>query len=259
MLGRERLRLMLFRRFRDGLVPPQVASLGPGDVGVGALDDQNVPDGGGSVHGFVDGVLDGGGLAASPLAVGGDDEFGFGVVDARAQCGGGEPGEDDRMGQAEACTGEDRDDGLGDHRHVDRDAVAGDEAEFGQGVGGLADVGEQIGVGDVAAVAGFTFPVDGDLVAVAVEDVAVDAVVGDVELAVGEPFRDGGVGPVEYLGERGVPVQPAGLLRPEREPVLLRGGVQICLSVRLRRELGRGCVGGNRGLVAAGGTGRHLE
>ena len=163
------------------------------------------------------------------------------------------------MGQAQACAREDRDDRLGDHGHVDRNAVAGDEAEFGQGVGGLADVCEQIGVGDVAAVAWLAFPVDGHLVAVSVEDVAVDAVVGDVELAVGEPLGNGGVGPVEYFGERGVPVESASLFGPEAESVLFGGGVELGPGVRRSRELGRRRVGGNRGLVGSGGTGRHLE
>ena len=153
------------------------------DVDAGAADDQHVLDGcRTAVDRFVDGVLEGGGLAAAPLPVGGDDQLGFGVVDARAQRAGGEAGEHHRVGRAEAGAGEHGDDGLGDHRHVDRDAVAGDEAEVGEGVGGLADFGEQVVVGEVAGVARFALQVDGDAVAVAGEDVAVDAVVGDVEL-----------------------------------------------------------------------------
>ena len=131
------------------------------------------------------------------------------------------------MRQPEACAREDGDDGLGDHRHVDRDAVTGHEPEVGEGVGGLAHLGEQVGVGDVAAVAGLALPCDGDLVAVAVQDVAVHAVVGDVELAVREPLGDGCVGPVEYLGERSVPVESARLLGPECQSILLRLGVEI--------------------------------
>jgi hypothetical protein len=44
--------------------------------------------------------------------------------------------------------GQHRDDGLGDHRHVDRDPVAGLDAELGQRVGGLADLVLELGVGD---------------------------------------------------------------------------------------------------------------
>ena len=86
----------------------------------------------------------------------------------------------------------------------------------------------QLGVGDVAAVAdGFALPVDRDPVAVAGLDVAVDAVVGDVELAADEPLGDRRVGPVQHLGERCVPGQPVGLLGPERQPVLLGLAVQL--------------------------------
>ena len=62
---------------------------------------------------------------------------------------------------------------------------------------------------------------DGDPVAVAGLDVAVDAVVGDVELAADEPLGERRLRPVQHLGERCRPRQPVGLLRPERQPVLL--------------------------------------
>ena len=89
---------------------------------------------------------------------------------------------------------------------------------FGEGVGCALDLGGQLGVGDAAAVAGLPLPVDRDAVAVAGLDVAVEAVVGDVEGAVGEPPSERGVDPVEGLGERLVPVEQRRATDPPRMP-----------------------------------------
>ena len=115
------------------------------------------------------------------------------------QRGGGEAGEDHAVHHAEPCAGQHRDDGLRDHRQVDRDAVAGDQPQIRQRVGGFAHLGLQIAVGQGAVFADpLTLPVDGDPIAVAGFDVAVHAVVGDVEFAASEPF-----------GKRRVPTSPA--------------------------------------------------
>ena len=66
-------------------------------------------------------------------------------------------------------------------------------------VGEALDVAVQVGVRDVALLALLAAPVEGDAVAVAGLDVAVDAVVGDVELAADEPLGERRVGPVEHL------------------------------------------------------------
>jgi hypothetical protein len=79
-----------------------------------------------------------------------------------------------------------------------------------------------------------------DAVAVAGRDVAVEAVVRDVELAVGEPLRERRVRPVEHLGERGVPVQAPGLLGPEAVAVGIRLRVEIGGGDGIRGELGEG-------------------
>ena len=71
---------------------------------------------------------------------------------------------------------------LGDHRHVEVDAVALAHAEALEHVGEPLHVGEEVGVGDGAGVAGLALPVVGDPVAVAGGDVAVEAVRRDVEL-----------------------------------------------------------------------------
>ena len=93
--------------------------------------------------------------------------------------------------QASIATGQ-----LGDHRHVDRDPVALLDAELAQRVGRPADLGQEIAIGDRPRVARLADPVVGDLVAEPALHVAIDAVVGDVELA-----------PVEPAGEREIPVE----------------------------------------------------
>ena len=78
------------------------------------------------------------------------------------------PAEDDRVRGADAGARQHRDRQLGDHRHVDRDAIAGPDAELLQRVGRLADLALEVGVGDGPRVAGLADPVIGDLVAEAV-------------------------------------------------------------------------------------------
>ncbi len=153
------------------------------------------------------------------------------------QRGGGEAGEDHRMHHAEAGARQHRHDRLGHHRHVDRHPVAGDQAEFGEVVGGLADLVLELRVGQRAAVADrLALPVDRDPIAVALLDVAVHAVVGDVELAADEPLRDRCAGPVQHLVERRLPGQPLGLSAPERQPVRVGLVVQLGRRVRLVRR-----------------------
>ena len=164
----------------------------------------------------VDRRLERRGLAAAPAAVGGDDELGLRVVDPAAQRLGREAAEDHRVRRADPGAGQHRDRQLGDHRHVDRDAIAGLDAELEQRIGGLAHLALEVGVGDRPGVAGLADPVIGDLVAEAALDVAVDAVVGDVELAADEPLRERQV-PLERRVEVLDPVDAlAGQPRPER-------------------------------------------
>ena len=81
--------------------------------------------------------------------------------------------------------------------------------------------------------------------AVAGLDMAIDTVVGGVELAVHEPLGDGSVGPVEDLGPFVGPVEAPGLLVPERQAVLGCAGVLVRSDVGLGGELG----GRGEGLV----------
>ena len=152
----------------------------------------------------------------------------------------GEAAEDHVVHGADTRARQHRDDDLGDHRQVDPDDVLGLDAERLQPVGQPLDVAQQIGVGDGALLALLAVPVVGDAIAPAGLDVAVQAVVGDVELAVGEPLVEGRVAVVEHLGERGGPVdERAGLLGPEL-------GDGIAFRGRTHRRLLMGDESGRR-------------
>ncbi len=199
MLGVERLGLVLGGCRVDDVVPPHVAAFGPFDVGAGAPNHQDVFDRVGVGDRLVGGFLQRCGLAAPELPVGGDQEFGLGVIDAGAECGGGEAGEDHAVQHAQSRAGQHRDEGFRDHRQIDRDAVAGDQAQISQRVGGFAHLGLKIAVGQGAVFADpLALPVDGDPTAVAGFDVAVYTVVGDIQFAASEPF-----------GKRTLPTSPA--------------------------------------------------
>ena len=126
------------------------------------------------------------------------------------------------MRRADARAGQHGRDDLGDHRQVDPDDVALVDAVVLQGVGQPLDVAQEVGVGDVALLALLAAPVEGDAVAVARLDVAVEAVVGDVQLAADEPLRERRVRPVEDLVPLLEPVQLLGLLGPPGLGVLVR-------------------------------------
>ncbi|CAG7021618.1 hypothetical protein PICSAR164_03822 [Mycobacterium avium subsp. paratuberculosis] len=258
LLGGERLGGVFGRGGVDDVVPPQVAAAGPGHVNSGAPHHHNVLDRAVGVGDrLVGGVLERRGLAAAELPVAGDQQLGCRVGDAGLQRLGGEAGEHHAVHDAQPRAGQHRDHRLGDQRQIDGDAVAGDQTEIGQRVGGLAHLRVQLGIGQTALIAGrFALPVDGDPVAVAGLHVAVHAVVGDVERAVGEPLGERRPGPVQHLGERCGPGQPVGLLGPERQPVPLGLAVQLLIRIGLldelrRRRIRRGACG------VAGGHGLH--
>ena len=226
----------------DGVVPPHVHRVVPGDVLAGTPDHEHLLHGvaqaGGLLARLVDGRLERGRRTAAVAAVGGDHDLGLAVLEARGQRVGGEPAEDHGVRGADAGAGQHRDHGLGDHRHVDRDPVAGGDTHVGQCVGGLGDQVLQLGVGDGTGVTdGLADEVDGDLVAAAGLDVAVHAVVGRVQRAADVPLRERRVGPVEDLGERLGPGQALRLLGPEALAVLRGGVVGVGGEVGVLREV----------------------
>lgn len=121
------------------------------------------------------------------------------------------------MDSADANTGKNGDNGLGNHGQVNGNRVALLHTHLLESPGDFADIAEELRVGDIAAAFGLVGLVDdGDAVGV-LEGVAVDAVVRGVELALDEPL---GVAALEGAAVDGLEVagpgeQLAGLVAPK--------------------------------------------
>ena len=240
VLGVEELARVLRGRPADGVVPPDVDVVVPLDVLAGAAYDQHLVDDVRLRARLVHRRFQRRGCPAAVAAVGGDHDPRLAVLEPGGQGVGGEAPEDHRVGCADARARQHRHDGLGDHRHVDRDPVALLDAEVGQGVGGLGDLVLELGVGDVPRVAlGLADPVEGDLVTLAGLDVPVHAVVRRVDGAADEPLRERRVVPVEHPVPLLVPAQPFGLLGPEGLGVGVGTCVRLFLEVGVRSQVGR--------------------
>ncbi len=213
----------------DGVVPPDVPVVVPGDVAAGAFEHDHLVDLGLRVgERFIHVLLERYRAAAAQPFIGGDDDGGAGVDDATGQGFRRETAEHDAVHRADAGTGQHGDGGFRHHGHVEADHVAAMHSLRLQDVGKLAHLGVQLAVGELAIFGRVVpFPDDGDLVA-ALGQMAVQTVGRDVEQAVFIPF-DGDVariiGGVLDLGVGLHPVEDLALLAPEGIRILHRGPV----------------------------------
>jgi len=206
---------------RHLIVVPDVAAFLHVHVAVDTLDDDDRLDRGPAADRDVGVGLGGRGLGAAVSFVGADEHLGAAVVDARLEGLGGEASEDHHVDGADAGAGEHDHRQLGDHRHVQRDAVTLLDAVLLEHVGELTDLVEELLEGAGLRVSRVALEDQGRLVTLAGFDVTVQAVVRGVEFAALEPLdvRDRLEAPVEDL----VP-----LLRPHQRvfgalgPVALR-------------------------------------
>jgi len=163
-----------------------------------------------------------GGLVAAVQAVAGEHHAALGVLYAVGDALGAEAGEDHRVDGADARAGQHGDGELGDHGHVDADAVALLGAVALEHVGVLAHLFVQlaVGVADEAFAGIVRLPDQRELVA-ALFQVAVQAVLCDVELAADEPLHLGLVEvPLQHLVPLLAPGKGFGLCGPESFGVL---------------------------------------
>ena len=235
VLGVEGLGLVRRRLAVDHLVPPHVAALVPRHVLAGAPHHQDLLHFGRSGDCFVHRRLERAGRAAAVAPVGRDDEVRITVEDAAAQRVGGEAAEDHGVRRPQAGAGQHGHHRLGDHGHVDGDLVARLHPQLDQGVGRLADRGQQVRIGDGPGVAGLALPVEGHPVAQAGVNVAVNTVDRHVEPAPHEPLGKGRIAPVQNVRPVSVPREVLGLGGPE--------GMGICLGLVINTWLRVGPLG----------------
>lgn len=193
---------------------------GSTDLAAGALADDDLLHAAGFRVGqrAVDVGLERGLLAATQAFVGRDDDFGAAIDDAARQCFRRETTEYHRVNGTDPGARQHGDHSLGDHRHVNSHNVATVHVLTTQGVGEFADFFVQLAVGDFAMFGGIvTFPDDRNAVAT-LGQMAVKAVIGNVQRAIGKPFDVDTV-----IVERGLfddaegfdPVESLSLLTPE--------------------------------------------
>ena len=193
VLGVKRLgRALGVRRLHDVVVPRVLVGHRRVDLRVLDHDARQVR------HARVDDLLDRRGLALAPCPVDGDEQLGVAELHALGDRLGAEAAEHDVVHRADARAGEHRDGDLGDHRQVDPDDVPALHPLVLQRVGEALHVAQQIGVADVPGLALLAVPVERHAVAVAGFHVAIQAVVGDVQLPALEPLVEGRVGVVEH-------------------------------------------------------------
>lgn len=170
------------------LVPPQITAGDHVDIGASAAVDKNVADIGTLLQGIVDNLLGANELAASLALVGSNDESGLGIKDTVAESVGREAGEDDGVDGADTGTGQDGNNGFGDHGHVDGDGIALLDAGLLEDPSNLGHIAKKLAVGHVAAVVDLVSLVDdGNAVGVLVS-MAINGIVAGVELALDEPL-----------------------------------------------------------------------
>ena len=224
-LGRASLRLL-----GDQLVHPHVARRREADRACGTPIHDYIADAfaAAQTQRLVDDGLERKVLAATHLLVGGDHCDRAGVDDALLQRLRREPAENHRVRGADARARLHRDHAFDRHRHVDDDAIALFDAERSQPVGESAHACVQLAIGDTRHRAVVSLEQDRDFFGAAILEIAIEAVVGNIELTVFEPFVERRTGLVERSRKRLVPHQLApGELGPEPGVVFRRGGVEL--------------------------------
>jgi len=124
-----------------------------------------------------------------------------------------ESAEDDGVNDAESRAGKHGDGKLGDHGHVNSDAVAGLEAaEVAEHCGGFVHTDVEFAIGEDlwGFMLGFRDENEGCFVFV-LGQMAINAVVGSIELAADEPFPEGRFRSVESFVPLFVPVEEIGV------------------------------------------------
>jgi hypothetical protein len=230
------------------LVVPEIALGDDVAGGVIPFDNDNVLDAGRVFEGFVGDGFEGDVFAGAQGRVGCDEQFAGGIIDPTGERIGAEPAEHDGMDGADAGAGQHGDGELGDHRQIDGDSIALLDAKRFEDIGELTNFAVELRIGEGAGIRlGFALPDDGGFIGTGGE-VSIEAIGGDIELAVFEPgvtdMALGGIpGVLEGAGGHFEPVECFGLFEPETVGILDRAVVHCLvlfgIEVRPLHHLGR--------------------
>ncbi len=251
VLGVHCLRWTVLGGGRHGLLVPEIAALGPVDCTAGAFYHQHGAQVRALGQGGIRVLLQGYRVAAADALIGGNQGPAVGVQDPIAQGIGGEAAEDHGVDGADPRARQHGDRGLRDHGHIDANPVALPDAAGFEHITQLAYLPVQLAVGELAVLSGIVaFPQDGGLIAAGVQ-VAVEAVVSDVQLATFEPLDVEIVG-VEAVVAYSIPGLTPGyeglcLLGPKtlriRDGTAIHGLVLFGIDVGVGRNLGWNRIG----------------
>ena len=181
-------------------------------------------------------------LTTPPATVSGDHAARAGVLDPVFQRDRGETAEHHRVDRADACAGLHRDHRFGHQRQIDHHAVTAADAARLERVGEAADFGMQLAVAQATRVARLALEHDRGAMTV-FREVHIEAVIRDVQRAIGEPAVIGCRRLIDRLGERALPGDlRVRELRPESERIGCGTPVQLAEFFSLQ-----GSGGGERG------------
>ena len=172
------------------------------------------------VTGLLDGRIDhrfiGQGLFALDGAGGDNNSLGLGMIDTDGQLVGGKSPEDHGMDGAQPGTGEHRDQGLGNHRHIDNDGITLFYTLIAQGPGKNRHLLKELFIGN-----GPLGPRDwrivdnGRLIATAVFHMPVNGIVAGIQFATSKPAVDRRIGTIKHRVPFLIPINAFGSLGPK--------------------------------------------
>lgn len=136
------------------LSPPEIPSFLHRDLGTGTLADNDSLNRGARLERLINNLLCLDRLATTFTLVRSNDKTALSVLDTVTEGFCRETGKDDTVQGTDTGTGEERNDGLGDHGHVDRDGVTLLDSAGAEGSGQLADLAEKLAVCDVLGLVG---------------------------------------------------------------------------------------------------------
>ena len=238
MLGIDRFGRAVGGQAGERVVEPPVAAGREVHRFAGVSEDQHAADAGAGSERLIDSGLDGQSFRTAALSVGGDEDFGRGIADARGQTLGAEAAEHDAVDRSYAGAGKHGHGQFRHHRQVQADPVARPHPFRPEQVRKAAHLRVQFAVGQLprgfCGVVGFPnkrhrLP--------PFRQVPVEAVFGDVQLPAGKPLHPRRFEfPLQHLLPRPPPNKLRSFFSPKSLRIRLRPGA--CVQVLFHRPEG---------------------